>query len=74
MKISEGEEMDQKFVNAVTMAKILGVSINWVLAHSSPSAKDRIPTIKIGRFKRFDPDQVLQWVKAANETLQDRRG
>jgi len=60
--------MEQKFVNAIAIAKLLGVSVGWVTAHSTPSAKVRLPVVWIGGRKRFDPEEVLQWVRNANET------
>jgi hypothetical protein len=51
------------------MAKILRVSPAWVRTHAAPSCKNPIPTKRIGRFIRFDPDEVFAWLDTQqNET------
>lgn len=64
MKISA----EDRLLKPHELARILGVSISWVRCHAAPSSKNRIPTQKIGGLLRFDLQDVLQWVRSANET------
>ncbi len=49
------------------LARTLGVSISWVRNHAAPSSKNPIPTKRVGRFIRFDLDEVLTWVEKQRE-------
>ncbi len=44
------------------LARVLNVSISWVRTHAAPSAKNRLPTKKIGNLIRFDLREVRQWL------------
>jgi predicted DNA-binding transcriptional regulator AlpA len=44
------------------LAKALNVSVSWVRTHSAPSAKDRLPVMKVGGFLRYDLTEVLEWI------------
>jgi excisionase family DNA binding protein len=42
------------------MAKILSINPSWL--YSKTRTKE-IPFYKIGKYVRFDPDEVLKWIK-----------
>lgn len=50
------------------IARTLGVSMGWVRDHAAPSSKNRIPTKRVGRFLRFDLQEVLTWVERQGGT------
>ncbi len=45
-------------IDAKTAAKFLGVPATWVLAEAR---RDRIPHVKLGRYPRFDPEELEAW-------------
>ena len=60
--------MNKRFLTAIEIAEILGVSIDWVRSHSLPSCRNRLPVVKIGGLVRFELDQILKWIRDANST------
>ena len=45
-------------LTAAKAAELLGVPASWVLAEARA---DRIPYVPLGRYRRFDPDELEQW-------------
>ena len=50
-----------RLVDAKGAAELLGVPRTWVAAEARA---DRIPHVRLGRYVRFDPDELLAWAKA----------
>jgi excisionase family DNA binding protein len=48
-------------LDADQVAELLNVPASWVRAQAS---EDRIPHIKLGRYVRFDPDELERWRQA----------
>jgi excisionase family DNA binding protein len=48
-------------LDATGAAELLGVPRTWVLAQARA---DRIPHIRLGRYVRFDADELLAWARA----------
>jgi excisionase family DNA binding protein len=46
-------------LTAQDVAAMLGVTTGWVYAQSR---KGRIPTITLGRYRRYRHDAILQWL------------
>jgi excisionase family DNA binding protein len=46
-------------LTAQDVATMLGVTTGWVYAQSR---KGRIPTITLGRYRRYRRDAILQWL------------
>ena len=46
-------------LTAQDVATMLGVTAGWVYAQSR---KGRIPTITLGRYRRYRRDAILQWL------------
>ena len=53
------------------LAKSLKVPLSWVYEAQRSPNKPRIPTIKIGRYLRFDWKEVSAWLRARS-TAQKR--
>lgn len=47
-----------RLVDARTAAILLGVPASWVLAEARA---DRIPHVRLGRYVRFEPEQLNAW-------------
>ncbi len=54
---------DQRLLNAIEVAKRLGVSERWVRDHATRRAP-RIPVISLGPLLRFRPDDVEEFIDA----------
>ncbi len=52
------------------MAALLGVKPSWLYQHTCRGA---IPHIKVGRYVRFDPQQVIAFLKEQQTTTELRR-
>lgn len=49
------------------IAEILKVPKSWIYSHTRETGPDAIPRIKVGKYLRFEPDKVMQWIKDQNE-------
>ena len=50
-------------VKASVVAKRLGVSIAWVLDHASGRRAPYLPSVKLGKSVRFDPQEVERFIE-----------
>ena len=51
--------MNGRLLTAREVAELLSVPETWVRDHTRSGA---IPHLELGRYKRYDPDEVLAWV------------
>jgi excisionase family DNA binding protein len=49
----------QRLLNAAEVAELLAVPVGWVREHTRTGA---IPSIALGRYRRYDRADVLGWV------------
>jgi excisionase family DNA binding protein len=54
----------ERLVDAQAVADRLGVRKSWVLQQARA---DAIPTVRLGRYVRFDPDDVAAWVESCKK-------
>ena len=54
--------MEKKLVGPLELAKTLNVPVSWVYQRTS-AGKGIIPFIKVGKYVRFDLDEVLEFLK-----------
>jgi len=47
-------------LDAGAAGELLGVPKTWVLTQARA---DRIPHVRLGRYVRFDPDELLTWAR-----------
>jgi len=50
-------------LTAQQVAALLGVPVSFIYDCTCRSTTDQIPRLKIGKYVRFDPDQVDLWLK-----------
>jgi hypothetical protein len=50
--------MSAPLIDARAAGELLGVPASWVLEQAR---HDRIPNIQLGRYRRFDSEQLLAW-------------
>lgn len=53
--------MTERLLNAEDLAAMLHVPVSWVREHTRSGA---IPHVPLGRYKRYDRDEVLAWVES----------
>jgi excisionase family DNA binding protein len=65
----EPAQATRKLVDAEQMARILGVPANWVRDKARAGA---LPSVMLGHYVRFDPDEVLAAVQKATASHNGR--
>jgi excisionase family DNA binding protein len=45
------------------VADLLQVPTSWLYSHSRKRSKDRIPAVKVGKYVRFNQDDVTEWIE-----------
>ena len=61
MQPQPSAEPGLKLLDAKGAAELLAVPKSWVLAQARD---DRIPHVRLGRYVRFDPDELEAWARA----------
>ena len=56
--------MNGRLVDAAAVAEQLGVPVSWVREHTRSGA---IPHVPVGRYKRYDLDDVADWIAACKQ-------
>ena len=54
---------EQQLLNVEQLSKVLNVSVSWIYQRTS---ENRIPFIKVGKYVRFDLDEVIQFLKSSS--------
>jgi excisionase family DNA binding protein len=52
---------DLRLLDAAGLAELLDIPKTWLLAEARA---ERIPHVRLGRYVRFDPQEVEAWLKA----------
>jgi excisionase family DNA binding protein len=62
-----------QLLDAKHAAALLSVPHTWLLAEAR---RDRVPHVRLGRYVRFDPDELEQWWRARmrGPTMDGRNG
>ncbi len=60
----------ERLLNAKEVASFLQVPERWVREHTRSG---RIPSVRLGRYRRYRLDAVLAWVEAQEESGAARR-
>lgn len=60
----EVQEMGQKLIDAREAASLLNVKVGTIYLWAAQK-KDGLPSYRIGRCRRFDPVELLEWAKKA---------
>lgn len=51
----------EKLIDAKELSRLLDVPLTWVWA---AAREDRIPCIRVGRYQRFNPEEVLEFLRS----------
>lgn len=60
--------MDSLFLTPEQVAELLATSVSWVYEKSRRRQRDPLPTLRIGRYLRFEKDAVIQWARNRGNT------
>jgi hypothetical protein len=53
------------------VATILGMSADWVRAHASGRRRPILPSVKLGKARRYEPDAVQSFIAAMRVQTED---
>lgn len=54
--------MTGPLLDAAAAAELLAVPKSWLLAEARA---DRVPHVRLGRYVRFDSDELAEWVRTS---------
>ena len=60
-----------RLVDAAAAGELLGVPASWVLAQARA---ERIPHVRLGRYVRFEPEELRAWWRGRRRGPGPRRG
>jgi excisionase family DNA binding protein len=63
--------MTPSLLDAGAVADLLSVPKTWVLAEARA---DRIPHVRLGRYVRFDPEELTEWWRSSRSRGPRKRG
>ncbi len=64
--ITSGEYSAQ-LLTVSEIAQTLRVPVSWVYGRTRRRGLERMPHIKLGKYLRFDPNTVSEWLKSMRE-------
>jgi excisionase family DNA binding protein len=59
--------MYQKFETIDELAERWKIKKSWLYSKTRDTSEGRIPRVKIGKYLRFVPEEVDEWIKQQNE-------
>ena len=59
--------MYQKLIGVNELAEILDVPKSWIYSRSRETGPGSIPRIMVGKYVKFQLDDVMAWLKKKNE-------
>ena len=60
--LSRQDPVGERLLNPKEMAKILGVPVSWLYQRTRLGPKV-FPHVKVGKYVRFDPEEVLTFLR-----------
>jgi excisionase family DNA binding protein len=66
---TEGETPNQnRLLSVHEVADLLQVPVSWVYGRTRKRSVDRLPGYRLGKYWRFNRDEVLAWLKEQQES------
>ena len=53
-----------ELLTAKEAARFLNVPVSWIYEHVRPASRDRLPSVKLGKYLRFDDRDLRAYVDA----------
>jgi hypothetical protein len=60
--VAASPKWDCELMDVAQTARVLQVPVSWVYARTRRRGRDRIPHIKLGKYLRFEPASVREWL------------
>ncbi len=54
-------------LTVVELAELLKVPVSWVYARTREKGPNAIPRVRVGKYIRFQPDAVFDWLNEQSE-------
>ena len=61
--------MNERLIGVRELAEILGVHKSWIYSRSRETGAGSIPRIMVGKYLKFQHDNVMDWLKKQNEEV-----
>ena len=58
--------MKEKLLTVKELAEKLKVPSSWVYSQTRKEGETKIPVIRVGKYCRFEEDEVLSWLRNPN--------
>jgi len=55
--------MEKELLTVEEMAARLKVKKSWLYLRTMRTGADAIPRVRVGKYVRFNPDAVMQWIE-----------
>ena len=59
--------MNQNLLSVDELAESLNVPKSWVYSRTRETGPDAMPRIVVGKYRRFELEKVLEWLKRKSE-------
>lgn len=69
MVTDELKALDE-FLTPKEMANVLRTPLSWIYSKTRQKGKDAIPTVRVGKYIRFQRGKVLEWIKNGGATAE----
>jgi excisionase family DNA binding protein len=65
--------MNQNLLSVEEIAKVLNVPPSWIYSRTRETGPESIPRIKVGKYIRFQREEVIDWLRAQDKIEEVRR-
>jgi len=59
--------MNENFLSVNQLAEKLNVPKSWVYSRTRETGPGAMPRVNVGKYRRFEIEKVLDWLKKQNE-------
>jgi len=63
----EKNKLFEGWLDVKTLAEALNVPPSWIYSRTRLTGPDQIPHLKVGKYRRFRLNAVLQWLEKQND-------
>ena len=62
--------MDERLITINELAEKLSIPTSWIYSHTRITGPGAIPRIKVGKYLRFEPEKVMEWLRKKNKEVE----
>ena len=56
-----------KLLTAQELASQLKIPVSWIYSRTRIKTKDSIPCVRIGKYVRFNEEEIMEWIKSQQQ-------